>query len=358
MLSASLHIPKKTIYGPCDEARAISKILSAAHGIEVPMPIHFGSKCLGWAVYDRKSKGVYYTPKQECAFTNYNDIQNAIAAGKWMRVPFSKTNSTALAAQNWYDFWPVGTIPEAGTYAGSAYTAQNYDKTSPGAFKIGGNVSSANKHLMSMTINTSTSQMPFILYDRVLTYESCSFNANASQNMTNTNTAGRYNGTGLSGMQIMMTCQTVFGATASNLTALAYTDQSGNSQNMPTDYTSSIFVSAAAPTTTLGARVVCPAITTGTPHASFLPLTTQNSGVRSITAFTTSAANTGTIAFVLARPIAWIFASQTIVPIQIDQVINYTCFERIYDGACLSLAGLVVTGSSPIMYGSIDIIWN
>jgi hypothetical protein len=59
-LSPALHIDPKSRFGPCDEARAVQAVFSAARGIEVPLPILFGRRHLGHVVGNRGSNHVLW----------------------------------------------------------------------------------------------------------------------------------------------------------------------------------------------------------------------------------------------------------------------------------------------------------
>ncbi len=45
---ALVGLRKKSRQGPCDEARAISNAIESARGIDVPTPVMFASKLVGW----------------------------------------------------------------------------------------------------------------------------------------------------------------------------------------------------------------------------------------------------------------------------------------------------------------------
>jgi hypothetical protein len=226
----------------------------------------------------------------------------------------------------------------------------------------GGNVSPSNKHLIRHEVLASANTTPVvIIYDRVLTYEACTI-SNVNQVMTNTLPAQRYISGGQPGLKIMVTCQTVLGATANAYTQLQYTDQDGNTlQSMPTSFGVNVIVSAAAPTATLGARVVSPAASGGTlAFGPFLPLATGDTGVRLIDNFTHSANNTGTLAYVLCQPLALLPVVNGSNPtlVAADQIMQSTSFGQVLDGACLAPLVYMPTGTGATYIGRVDTVWG
>jgi hypothetical protein len=291
--------------------------------------------------------------KMWCGFTTYDSIINAITQGQKFRADWIKANTTAPVAANWYDMWPVGGMPAVGTYTGTASASRSLTDADVGAMAHGGNVSTATKHLLNVALNSSGGTPTVMLYDRVLTYEAVPFNAAAANTFTNTNTAQRYASAGTSGMKIAVTAQTVLGATASNITTLTYVNQAGTaSRTMPTTITQVVTVSAAAPTATLGARFVA------TAAGQFLPFQAGDSGARSITNLTTSAANTGTLCFVLARPLCIIPTQAALSTTLMDTVMQVAGLERIFDGACLSFFTLFPTATATTLVGAVEAGWN
>jgi len=298
----------------------------------------------------------------QCGFTTYDDlIAETSNAGKMYRVHWSKGATTAPVASNWYDLWPVGGTPVAGTYPGAARVATQWSDTSTGAMWCHGNVSTDTKHVL-YGYGLSSAAQPTLLfvYDRVLTYEACAFST-SNQTMTNGVAAQRYISAGQPALKVMTTCQTALGATASTFTQLRYTDQDGNTlQSIPTTAPNNVIVSAAAPTATLGARIVHPSASGATLTAGpFMQLAAGDGGVRLINDFTCSGANTGTLAFVLMHPIAWFPLTGTAgVPVMLDFVMQLAGLERIYDGACLAHGGFWAAATAATVSGHLQVGWG
>ncbi len=365
-VSPAVHTSKKSVYTPGAESDAIGRAIQAARGVDRVMPVFHGDHMValvrGSAWWEREPSAVYWTPMR-CAITSYNDIIAAISAGQQFRSYWSKAQG-AVITNNWYDLWPVGGHPVAGTYAGAAKTAVRFDDTTTGSIQHGGNVSTAIKRLTGLFVHTSASTPTLMLYDRVLAYEACNFSnpVGTAQTMTNTLTALRYAANGEAGLKIMTFCQTNLGATATTFSALAYTDQAGNTnQAMPLAYAPNIIVSAAAPTTSLGARIVAPAVAAITVVTSpFMPLLAGDSGVQLIAGYTTTGGgvNTGTFGFALVQPLAWVPITLSTTGVLMDTVMQNAALPRIFDGACLAWGGYFPASSAVTSYGSFESVWS
>jgi hypothetical protein len=258
----------------------------------------------------------------------------------------------------WCDLWASGASggdPVQGTFTGSAFTARQLNENSVGAMPHGGSVSPLQKHLAYTSFNTQTagSTTVALLYDRVLTYEACTFTAASVQSMTNTLSALRYIAAGQPGLQVAVTADTSNGATASNLTALVYTDQTG---------ATGISAAGTSPAMAFGTSASVGLISWPTPGGVgqlYLTLNAGNTGVRKIESYTTSAVNTGTICFVLNRPLAYMPAPVSATLFETDQIYQMLNPARIYDGACLNFfcyGGPNSNGN--IVQGRVDTVWG
>jgi hypothetical protein len=226
----------------------------------------------------------------------------------------------------------------------------------------GGNVSPSNKHLVHAEALASANTSPtIIIYDRVLTYEASPISS-VNQLFVNSFAAQRYIGVGDPGLKIMVTGQTLLGATANAYTQLQYTDQAGNTlQSMPTTGPVNVVVSAGAPTATLGARVMSPVVVgTGVALGPYMPLAAGDTGVRLLDNVTSSASNTGTLAYVLCFPIA-VIPIQNIVSPTIsltDTIMQLTSFGVVKDGACLAPLLYAAAGTAATYSGRFDTAWG
>lgn len=363
----ALKLDKRTLENEHELDRAFMRAVQAQVGVDRVMPVIYRGKHLGWVKGEGPFSPVVYSRRRQpgdgmwCAFTSYDDIINAYGSNKNLKLFFSKVHTTAYSvANNYYDLWPIAGDPPAGAWGGAAHTAQNKTDATTGSLWHGGNVSTDVKNLLYTWINSSAATPTLTLYDRCLTYEACVFNANSNQAMTNTNTLARYQNAGEGACKIFCAVQTVTGATAASLTQLQYTDQDGNTlQSMPTATTVTFIPSAAAPTANLGARFIVPSTSGATLlWGPYLPMATGDSGARLIANFTTSAANTGTFTFVLARPLAVLPVQTAGVTSVYDLVEQVAGLERIRDGACLALYSYAAATTAGTYNGGFQVGWG
>lgn len=367
----------KAHYSAQDDALAIRQACQSAVGTAIPMPIFYGRRQLGWAVgqigspkvaFIRDPKSLDKAAPLWASINTYNDIIAACASGNRLPIFWTKAATSTPVALNWYDLWAVGGMPAAGTYTGTAYTALAHSNADTGSLAINGNVSPLVRCVTSVSAAATAGATPpcLWLYDRVVDYRACAFNNNANHAFTNGSTppGGRYSSGSQSGMQCVVTAQTVFSATAQSFTLITYANQAGTaSQVAPTSTTTTnIIVSAAAPTASLGARVVSPAIAAASTSVSgpFMPLATGDTGVQYLQNFTTSAAtiNTGTMCFVLLTPLVIIPLGTAAVYTMIDTVNMVPNLSVIFDGACLSFMAFFPVATAATLTGLVDVAWN
>lgn len=352
----AVHVKKRTRL--CDVEHVIHEAAYASTGTPLLTPVY--APGLGRVAYVRGRRGspsvdVWRLPEKMWAgFSSYDDLISEMTAGKKFSIIYSKAHTANPSANAWHDLWPVTGQPGAGAYGGTARTAKQFDDTTTGAMLSGGNVTPDTKHIISSGIVSSAGTPTLWLADRVLTYESCGFTAATNQVMTNTLTAQRYNGAGLPGLMCMVVADTATGATAANMTRIEYTDQAGTTgQLMPTAVAKAIGVSIGAPLTSLGARCALPLGV-----SPWVEMATGDTGMRSIENYTTSAANTGTLAFLLVRPLVLIPTYAAGVGSIMDTVAQVAGLERVYDGACLQFLAFFPTATATTLTGRIDVAWG
>jgi len=381
---ALVGLPRKSRGGPSAEDRAWRAALLAGAGLDqAPVPVFHGGQRLGWVFSDpwwmpgrgvwwrREMPGERRRPTLDLAgFPTYESVRKAQRQGKRFPFQFQKTATGTTTTGNWYDLWPVGGAPGAGAYGGTAHTAKPHDDTEAGAIWHDGNKSAETKHLSffwgGLTDSSGAAGNSFttiILYDRVLTYEAGTI-TNANVVMTNTLPAARYLGTAGTatgdGLKPMVCVESLTGATAANLTQFQYTDQDGNTlQSMPTTPTVATITAAATPTTTIGARIIAPCTAAATlVWGPFLPLAVGDCGVQLIDNRTFSANNTGTITWVLARPLAILPLPIAHDPTMMDTIIGVASGERILDGACLSMIAWGPAALPFTLTGGGEVVWS
>lgn len=294
------------------------------------------------------------------SFSSYDSLIAACTSGSRLILPWQKSPTTAPVANNWYHMWPVGGQPGAGTYTGTLLQWTPTSDTTSGALYHGGNVSTATKHLlylMAMATGSSSPPPLIMIIDQVGFYPLTQSASQQSFDNSGNGAPSRYTSAGQSGLQVMLVATALGGSTSSSISTLTYLNQSGSSHTMPTSPSVSVTVSAAAPTTTLGARVLTSFGTVGA--GPFIPLQAGDTGVQQLTNITFSAANTGNEALVLCKPLALLPIPTASVPVERDLVTQIVNLERVYDGACLAFVILFPTATSNIVFaGQIDVAWG
>lgn len=373
---AIVNLQPKSHWIDHSEGLAVDAACDAAKYVDLPLPVMHGKQQLGWTLGHQLHDGVLYLPQRRsldrivaAGFPTYDSIISAITqSGQRYSAVWSKGQTTAVVANNWMDLWPVNGNPGSGGFAGSASNSVQYTDATTGSISHFGNVSTKTKHILSLWGNATAGSPPatLMLYDRCVAYVAVPFNNNSVNTLTqsNTPTSLRYSTNSDSGCKIIVTAQTVFNTTQQSFTQIQYTNQAGTaSVSAPcSTTTTNIIVSAAAPTATLGARVVSPCITAaGTTCTSpFMPLAVGDVGVQLIKNFITSAAtiNTGTMALVMGRPLAILPLATAGVTSLVDTVMMVAALERVFDGACLTFLSYHPVTTAATLMGSVDVGWN
>ncbi len=261
-------------------------------------------------------------------FTSTDDMVSELTAGKsWLWVWNKITGASAYTAGRWYDFSLLNGSPIANAFSGTALAWQTMADTNGFGIWHGGNVSTDTKHLLFLSAVTGVATgVPgyFLLVDMQGYWPGISNNSAVAQNLTGTPTLRYTNGVGL---RLFWVQTSAAGATAQNI-SLSYTDQDNNTGNtMPV---------TVAMTASAIVGHVSHSGTAANNYGPFLPLASGDYGVRNVASVTFSAANTGTGALVLARPIAEVPVVTASVEGAREMVNQMMSLERIYDGACLT----------------------
>lgn len=347
---AHIHTLPKSTHGPLDQERAIIRAALMSRGVHMPMPVVFGGKPVATVGWDRARDRVWCAP-----FTGRDDIINKVTSStpQTFDVWWQKSTVGTGLIGIWFDLWPVASgDPDAGTYPGAASTAYVHSpSTDPGFVSVGPALSGGQtRHLTGIDlismIDTGT-PFQYIVYDRVLVYNACPL-INGTTTMTNSVSATRYAGVGV---QIMVTNQVIVGG-AVNLTTLTYvSDGSATHTVQGTPY------ALDSGRTTSGPAQPA-AVMGGTLHLPFLPLAAGDNGVKSITSYVTSAAQTGSLCYVLARPICNITT-----PVSGQKIhYNYLCEQMnlfpIAADTCIGMVGLSTAGNDYTVGMNLQYAWG
>ena len=291
------------------------------------------------------------------AIQSIDQLVSAISAGQTTRYDWNKiTGGSAYAAGRWYDGSMLNALPIANAWAGTALNWRTCDESTGNGTQIfgiphGGNVSPLVKHLLNMNAwGTAATSVPgtLMLVDLQGYYPGISNNTTSAQTLVGTPTLRYTNG---EGCRMYWVQTSVAGATAQNI-ALSYTDQYGNAGNA---------LGATVAMTASGiAGHISHAGTAANNYGPFLPLASGDTGVRSVQTVTFSAANTGTGALCIARPLAQITLSVAGLMTEKDLLNQIPSLPIIKDGACLVwLYGAgAATAASTTLAGGIEVVWG
>lgn len=291
------------------------------------------------------------------AFTSVDDLVSEIGAGKYNRADWNKiTGASAYTAGRWYDLSGLNGTPIANAWAGTSLAWTTCTESAGNGTQIfgiqhGGNVTSDTKHLLNMAAVTSVATgVPgvLMLVDMQGYWPGISNNTTSAQTLTGTPTLRYTNG---AGCRLYAVQTSVAGATAQNI-ACSYTDTAGNTGN-------TLPVTVACTASAIVGHITHSG-TAANNYGPFLPLASGDTGVQNVATVTMSAANTGTFALCLVKPLAQIPIVTASVLAERDLLNQLPSLPRIYDGACLTwlyFAG-AATAASTNFYGSLDFGWG
>ena len=280
------------------------------------------------------------------AITSLNGLMAAISAGKRWRTDFNKiTGGSAYTAGRAYDMTNLAGHPVANAWAGTALNFVECDEATGNGTQIfglrhGGNVSAEIKHLLNMgAITTAATGIPstLLLVDIEGYWPGISNNTISAQTLVGTPTLRATNGDGL---RLYWVQTAAAGATAQNI-ALSYTDQGGTAGN-------ALPVTVAMTASAIVGHISHSGVAANN-YTPFLPLASGDYGVRNVASVTFSAANTGTGALVLAKPLMEIPLGVLALYHNKDMLSQTPSLPVIPDGACLGfilIAGGAVAASS------------
>lgn len=263
-------------------------------------------------------------------FSSIADLLSEISIGKFRRVDSFKTTPVGQANGVWFDYSRLAGSPVANTYPGTALTWRGCDEATGNGTDVfglqhGGNVTPETKHIITVGATGNSANFlggQLMLIDLQGYWPGINQNTTAAQTLSGTPTLRYTNGIGVRAYLV----QTVIaGAGPNQNVSYNYTDNFGNTGNVP----------ASSPMV-LSANVG--AIGNSSPINfcnNFLPLSSGDTGIRNIASVTFSAANTGTVALCLARPILTISFGSGASTIERDLLNQVFAMPRIMDGACL-----------------------
>jgi hypothetical protein len=286
-----------------------------------------------------------------------DDLVNEITSGKFNRTDWNKiTGGTTYTAGRWYDFSGLAGTPVANAFAGTALAWRTCDETTGNGTQIfglphGKNVSPDTKHVLNVSAITSVATgvpAQLMLVDLQGYWPGISNNSATAQTLTGTPTLRYTNG---AGCRLFWVQTAAAGATAQNI-ALSY------SNTVPTAGRTLPVTVAMTASGIVGH--ISHSGTAANNYGPFLPLASGDTGVSTVATVTFSAANTGTGALCLARPLLTLPLTTVSVAAERDLLNQLPSLPRVMDGACLTwlyFAG-AATAASTNFYGAVEVGWG
>ncbi len=290
-------------------------------------------------------------------FSSMDDLVNEITSGKFNRADWNKiTGGSAYTAGRWYDFSGLNGTPVANAFAGTALAWRTCDETTGNGTQIfglphGGNVSPDTKHVLNVAALTSVATgvpAQLMLVDLQGYWPGISNNTTSAQTLTGTPSLRYANG---AGCRLFWVQTAAAGATAQNI-ALSYSNTvptSGRTLPVTVAMTASGIVGHISHSGTAANN-----------YGPFLPLASGDTGVSTVATVTFSAANTGTGALCLARPLLTLPLTTVSVAAERDLLNQLPSLPRVMDGACLTwlyFAG-AATAAATNFYGAVEVGWG
>jgi hypothetical protein len=286
-----------------------------------------------------------------------DDLVNEITSGKFKRTDWNKlTGGSAYTAGRWYDFSGLAGTPVANAFAGTALAWRTCDELTGNGTQIfglphNGNVSPDTKHVLNVSAITSVATgvpAQLMLVDLQGYWPGISNNTTSAQTLTGTPSLRYTNG---AGCRLFWAQTAAAGATAQNI-ALSYSNTvptAGRTLPVTVSMTASGIVGHISHSGTAANN-----------YGPFLPLASGDTGVSTVATVTFSAANTGTGALCLARPLLTLPLTTVSVAAERDLLNQLPSLPRVMDGACLTwlyFAG-AATGASTNFYGAVEVGWG
>lgn len=261
--------------------------------------------------------------KLNTGFASLSDlITEVTTGGKKQVLSYQKVGIAAPAVAMGQWLWRQGTMPAAAAVAAAAPGGTAYTNATAGSLAQTDAAGSDTLHFINwIGVSNAAQSTALMLVDMLW---AANFNYATNGNVTVTGVPTRYQATATAPGNFMSgDVTTVLGATAQNVT-ITYVDQAGNTA----EASAALAIRASSAVGTI-------------PHTApvwFIPLNSPDTGLRNITVFNLSAANSGLVDRMIAHPLAILpgvgVANQPFILDGINSAFN---LERIYNGAALGL---------------------
>ena len=279
------------------------------------------------------------------AFSTLDDLISEIGASKFQRSTGFRTINTGATsvAGRWHECMGGTGSGGAMTLTGTAGVGVALSSATSGAFpQQTPNVSTDTKHLLTMSaVTPAATAVPgfLVLTDLLYMYPSCVLTGTPTTLNSGAARPTRFNN-GV-GVQCTGIVATAVGAATPSLT-LTYTDSGGTGSNTGN-------LTASANSLPVGSCFT--GGTVATLGSLYMNLANGDSGVRLLDSYTIASGTTGTITFMLHRPIATIPLVAANVAGERDFLFNMPSLPKIDDDACLGfflLTGGALTANNQV----------
>lgn len=269
-------------------------------------------------------------------FSSLSDLIAERTAGKGYEYFFQKVGTTGVVAVT-NSLWRVGNQPAAAGAASNAPGGDALTDASAGAFPFTNPTGGDTQHFVNAEVTASVAANTLLLYDRLFQVNK-TMSSTATEAVTGVPT--RYQaGSGAdysAGNFLFVETQAALGATAHNWTTCLYTDQDGN--------TGATLPSLTGNNAGIINRLDHPA------SQWFAPLATGDTGIRALTQMQCSASVTGTIAFVIGHPLAFLPCPVANMVCITDGINTAFSLHRIFDDACLAFLEVTKPATTATTY--------
>jgi hypothetical protein len=257
-------------------------------------------------------------------FSSLSDLINEVTNnGKRKDFTFSKVGTTSVVGGT-NSLWRVGNYPAAASAASNAPGGNVPVDSTQGAFFFVNPTSPDTQHFVRADIMSSNVPRTLLLYDRIFEVNK-TMASTATEAVTGIPT--RYQNTAddqpdsCDGNFLAIEIQAALGATAHNWTVCTYLDHNGNAATLP-----SLTGNASGIINRLDHPV----------NQWFAPLAAGDNGIKALTQMQCSASVTGTVAFFIGHPIAWLPCIVTNMITIVDGINTAFNLTRIFDDAALA----------------------
>ena len=288
------------------------------------------------------------------AFVSMDDIISEIAAGKIYRMPFIKVVNTGAtsAASRWHEALAgVGTGGPM-TLTGSAGVGVALSSATAGCIPLNSDVTPDTRNLVAMSaITPATTMVPgyIILTDLLYMYPSCVVTTGAGTTLNNGASKPTRHNSGIGAMVSAF----VVGAVGATSPIITMTYINSTPTGSRTGYLRAPMASSIVGLGWGGG-------TAASPVGPYMEMNAGDSGVSELTSYSTASGTTGTVTFIIHRPIATIPIVLANTAGERDFLFGTPTLPKIDDGACLGMMVLIggALTAGQVICGELAMAWG